>query len=454
MKAFKIILIVVVVLMAVVVILGGAGLYFASRYVQSPAFKEQVLAAARQNLGSEVRIDELKTSLFSGVALRGVTIGNPTNFPGNLLTADAFVLRYRLLPLLHRRIEIEQLSLDKPVITLARNDKGEWNYEKLGSQEKPGQTQSPAAPSSAGTSSSGTSPLDIALERVEMNHASVVMLGEAGKELLRINDANFSSSVSLHGGQLTGKGQAGIAEVAAGNSLFIRGATAPVMITTDSVKLTPLSGKVADGAVGGDAALQLKPVFKYVVNLQVKNSDVAKLLAEAGTKQVMNGKLAATASLEGTGGLPTMTGNGRAEIKDGRLMEIPILNLLATLLQVTELRDLKFTECLLEFSITNNTMQTPVIRVASLQVQISGKGVVSLADYSLNHDLTISFAKGMLDRAPKEVRKLFTEHPDGSLALDFRVWGPYDAPKTDLQERIVKGVGQQLIEKGLQNLLK
>jgi hypothetical protein len=220
------------------------------------------------------------------------------------------------------------------------------------------------------------------------------------------------------------------------------------------VKLAPLSGKLAEGAVTGDAALQLKPAFKYAMNLQVKDSDVAKLLAEAGTKQVMHGKLAATASLEGTGGLPTMAGSGRAEIKDGQLMEIPILNLLATLLQVPELRDLKFTECLLEFSITNNTMPTPVIRVASSQVQISGKGVVSLADYSLNHDLTISFAKGMLDRAPKEVRRLFAEHPDGSLALDFRVWGPYDVPKTDLQERIVTGVGQQLIEKGLQKLLK
>ena len=139
------------------VILAGAGLYFANRYVQSPAFKEQVLATARKELGSDVRVDEFRVSLFSGVALRGVTISNPKDFPGNLLTADAFVLRYRLLPLLHRRVEIEQLSLDKPVITLARNDKSEWNYEKIGAKESEAK---PSGTTPQPTTATGTEILD------------------------------------------------------------------------------------------------------------------------------------------------------------------------------------------------------------------------------------------------------------------------------------------------------
>jgi hypothetical protein len=160
------------------------------------------------------------------------------------------------------------------------------------------------------------------------------------------------------------------------------------------------------------------------------------------------------AKLEGTGGLDTMAGAGKAEITGGKLMEIPVLNLVATLLQVPELRDLKFDECLLEFSLTNNVMQTPVIRLMSPRVQITGKGSVSLADYSLNHNLTLVFAKGVLDNVPKEVRGVFAERPDGSRTLEFRVWGPYDAPKTDLTDRLVKGATQQLLQKGLQQLFK
>ena len=71
---------------------------------------------------------------------------------------------------------------------------------------------------------------------------------------------------------------------------------------------------------------------------------MAKLLQEANTKPVMSGKLMATTTLAGTGGLPTIVGNGRAQIDSGQFMEIPILNLLATLLQMDALRNLKFSE--------------------------------------------------------------------------------------------------------------
>ncbi len=456
MKAAKVILIVVAALVAVVVILAVAGLYFANRYIQSPQFKEQVLASSRQELCADVRIDQLQASLFSGVTLRGVTISNPTNFAGNLLTADSFVLRYRLLPLLQRRVEIEQLSLDKPVITLARND-GEWNYDALGAKKSGETKQSNAASHSdnaaPGSKSEMTAPVDLVLSKFAITHGAV-SLSDKGKALLRMEGIDLSSSAKFGGGKLTGTGKTGVDKVSVADKLFVQQLAAPVAISSDQIKLAPLSGKVADGAITGDATLELNPAFAYAANIQVKDADMAKLLSEAGTKQVLNGKLQLTTSLKGTGGLATMAGNGRAEIKNGKLMTIPLMNLLATLLQVPELRELQFSECVLEYSITNNTMQTPVIRVTSPQIQISGKGVVSLEDYSLNHDLTIAFTKGTLDRTPKEVQNLFTARQDGSLALDFRVWGPYDSPKTDLQDRILKGVGKQLLDRGLQEGLQ
>ena len=121
---------------------------------------------------------------------------------------------------------------------------------------------------------------------------------------------------------------------------------------------------------------------------------------------------------------------------------------------MSALHNLKFSECVVEFSISNNVMQTPVIRLTSPQVQITGKGSVALADYSLNHDLTITFAKGAFGAVPKEVLGLFSEQADGSRTLSFHVSGPYNSPKTDLTQRIAQDVGQQLIQKGLQRFLK
>jgi hypothetical protein len=49
---------------------------------------------------------------------------------------------------------------------------------------------------------------------------------------------------------------------------------------------------------------------------------------------------------------------------------------------------------------------------------------------------------------------VFTKLENGSFALEFKVWGPYDSPKTDLQRRLAAGVGGQLLEQGLKRLLK
>jgi hypothetical protein len=284
------------------------------------------------------------------------------------------------------------------------------------------------------------------------------LISDRGKAIVKVEGINFSSAVSLIDNKLAGTAKAGIDEINLSDALFVEKVAASVTLGSDEVKLAPLSGKLADGTLAGDVAVNFSDGLKYTVNLQVKDADVAKLLQEAKTKPVMSGKLVATTTLAGTGGMPTIIGNGRAEIDGGQLMEIPILNLLATLLQMDALHDLKFGECVLEFSISNNVMQTPVIRLTSPQLQITGKGSVALANNTLNHDLTITFAKGALGTIPKEIVSLFTEQADGSLALSFHVSGTFNSPKTDLTTRIAQGLFQQLIEKGagksLQKLLK
>jgi hypothetical protein len=118
------------------------------------------------------------------------------------------------------------------------------------------------------------------------------------------------------------------------------------------------------------------------------------------------------------------------------------------------LSDLRFDQCVLEFSLSNNVMQTPVVKLTSPKVQITGKGTVLMADYSIDYDLTLALANNVLANVPKEVRGIFTERSDGFLTLDFRVWGPYDKPKTDLTKRIVKSVTNQFLEKNLKKLFK
>ena len=184
-----------------------------------------------------------------------------------------------------------------------------------------------------------------------MTDGNVVLLSDKNKELLKVQDINLSSSLTMAADKLSGSGQASIGTVDLANSLFVRQIASPLKVSADEIQLAPLSGKLAGGTVSGDIAIKVVGDLKYTVNLQVKDADIDTLLQEAQTKRVMNGKLQATVAFEGTGGLPTMVGNGRAEIVGGKLAEIPLLNQLSFLLQVPALRELKFDECRVEFSI-------------------------------------------------------------------------------------------------------
>src|SRR5439155_4503045 len=135
-------------------------------------------------------------------------------------------------------------------------------------------------------------------------------------------------------------------------------------------KLATLSGKLGRGDLSGSIALKIAGGFKYLLDLKVQNGDVDTLLQEAGKKRVISGKLQGNINIEGAGGLPTMKGNGRLQITDGVLIKMPAQELIAVLLQVTELRQFSFNECLFEFTLADNVMQTPVISLKAAQIQI------------------------------------------------------------------------------------
>ena len=132
----------------------GYGRYLVGK-LNTPAFQKALLAQASATAGADVRAREMSLSLFSGVTLRGITVANPAPFPGELLTADAFVLRYRLLPLLAGRVEVERLALERPRLALVMDARGAFNYERLA---PPPETERPWPPARPCGSSSSSSP--------------------------------------------------------------------------------------------------------------------------------------------------------------------------------------------------------------------------------------------------------------------------------------------------------
>jgi len=126
----------------------------------------------------------------------------------------------------------------------------------------------------------------------------------------------------------------------------------------------------------------------------------------------------------------------------------------AAALDLPHLRDLRFQEGAIDFTLAGDVLRTPVVRFISGDVRILGKGEVQLRTGELAHQFTLLVPQAAVRRAPKEMRTAFTDRGDGLAGVDFRVWGPYRSPRTDLQDRVLRGFAESILRKGLKQFLR
>ena len=88
--------------------------------------RDQILAAAAPSFpGGELGIEKVELNVLTGVALRGVEIRDAQGKA--LVSLEAFELSYDLAPLLGKKLVIDGIIIDKPVIDLTVNEAGEMD---------------------------------------------------------------------------------------------------------------------------------------------------------------------------------------------------------------------------------------------------------------------------------------------------------------------------------------
>jgi hypothetical protein len=416
------------------------------RKLDTPEFHKSLLDQAKAAVGADVRVREMDISLLSGVTLRGIVIANPRPWSGDFLAAEAFVLRYRLRPLLAGRVEVERLALEKPSLALAMDAKGVFNYERLGGA---------AARASAAPAGAAAVPLRIVLERLTVEDASIVMTDHTKARLLAVEDADFRSSFAIEGGMARGEGEATVGTVNLADLLFVRGVRSPLSMSKETVRLAPIRGRVAGGEVTGDLTVHLKGGFRFVANLEVRGAEVKTLLSEAKSPAGLTGKLAARAAFEGSGGLPTLRGRGQGTVSDCRVERAKTLALLAGILQVPELASPDFEECRVEFTQAGARVSTPVLSLKGGAIRLSGRGTLDLDNDGLDYQMTLALAPKLFAKVTRpELRPAFKPQGDGFSAIDFRLYGTTLEPQTDLVSRIGKAAATEAAKEQLNKIFK
>jgi hypothetical protein len=417
------------------------------RKLDTPEFQRTLLDRIGAAVGTDVRARKVEISLLSGVTLEEPAIANPAPFTGDLLGAEAFTLRYRLLPLLAGRVEFERIALDRPRLALAMDARGVFNYERLGKA---------AAPARAAAAPAGVAavPLRLVLRQLSVEHASIVMTDHTKDRLLAIEDASFRSAFEIEGGLARGSGTARLGTVELARRLFVRDVRSPLSMSRKTVTLAPARGRMAGGQVTGDLTIHLEGGLRWDANLEAKDADVKTLAAEAGSAGGLAGALAAKATLSGSGGLASLRGRGQATIGACRAENARALALLAGVLRLPELADPSFHECRFELLLTGSRLAMPVVSLRGDALRITGRGTVDLATSGLDYQLKLALAPRLFAKLTRpEVRAAFQLADDGFAGVEFRLHGTTTAPRTDLASRLGKAAATATAKDQLNKLL-
>jgi hypothetical protein len=419
--------------------LGMAYVVHFVRSLDTPEFKEAMLDRASAAVGARVQARKVVVTVLRGVTAEGVTIANPPPFKGSLVSADALVLRYDLSSLLRGRLEFAKLSVEKPALDLAMDQRGVFNYERLG-----GSRTTPPTPSA------GAFPIELAISKLSLNGTRIVVR-DPRAALMKVEGAELDSSVRLARASVEGEGKLRIALVNLADTFFVREVSAPLQASNGSLKLAPVRATLAGGDMGGDVEARLQKGFRFVAKMTVKGAQLQKLLEEARAVQRMSGTVVGDATVEGTGGLAALKGKGQIHVDDCRVTQAPLMTLLSTALRVPELARPDFDECRTTFTIGQGRLVTPSLSLKGPSLQLTGNGVTNLSSLAIDYDMTLALSQALAGRIPaQELRAAFRDRGDGFVTIDFKVTGTTTAPKSDLAMR----VGRAAAETGLKKLLR
>ncbi|NJC87366.1 MAG: DUF748 domain-containing protein, partial [Desulfuromonas sp.] len=117
-------------LSAFVVTLLIALIILAKMFVTPERVKSVVLPLAEQALHRSITLGEVKVGLFSGIELHDLAVGEPGGGEP-FVAADRVLLRFQWLPLLAKRVVIDEVALERPLIRLIRHADGSFNISDL-----------------------------------------------------------------------------------------------------------------------------------------------------------------------------------------------------------------------------------------------------------------------------------------------------------------------------------
>ena len=203
-------------------------------------FKPTIEEKASAALGRKVQLGNLSLSLLHGaLTAQDLSVGDDPKFsPSPFLTAKSVSVGVEIMPLIFsKQLNVTDIIIDEPQVTLLKNANGVWNYSTIGASAS-GSTPE-AKPAATATPASSSSTSDISVKELELKDGKIVVGTTASQQRTTYDHLNVKASDF----SMNSKFPISVsADLPGGGSLKLDGNVGP-MDKTDST-LTPVDAKL------------------------------------------------------------------------------------------------------------------------------------------------------------------------------------------------------------------
>jgi AsmA protein len=204
-------------------------------------FRPTIEQKASAALGRKVEVGDLSLSLFSGgLSADNLSIADDPKFSSSpFLTAKSVKVGVELMPLIFSKtLNVTDVTIASPQVSLIRNPGGIWNYSTLGAASAKPQAQTPA-PAATSSASSATSGGAFSVQKLELKSGRITVGSTSSQKRSTYDNVSVvASNVSL-----TSNFPVTVAADLPGGGNFKLDGTAGPVDQTNTV-LTPLSAKL------------------------------------------------------------------------------------------------------------------------------------------------------------------------------------------------------------------
>lgn len=432
-------------------------------YVQSQGTHHRIQQELSQRLGTPLYLKQISITPWSGLKLNGITIPQEAGkMEGNFLEAQSFQLRVQFWSLFSNRLVIRQVSLIRPEVVWAQNSAGKWRLPELPPEKMPPPPSKAAAPSSlappappppaaAASPASGAAPpnepaladtpgtpFTPEVQRVTLKDGDFTFLDSAGRIIAKFSGLDFRSSFRT---ATEIKGNANVERISLRDRFFLENLESPLHYDPRELGFSNISAQAADGLISGHFEMQLQaPDSPFRATVKFRDLQAEKLLTNAGGPAGMiTGRVEGFLDAEGkTADSNALTGHGEIVLRDGKLQQYSLLVALGQILQIDELMQLQLEQAEVKYHISPGIVTIDQLLVRSPNIRLTATGTINFrGKLRLNSELALNDKIRRQLFAP--IRENFQplDQPAGYAAVNFKISGTVDRPKTDLMDKLV-----------------